>query len=290
MVCSIGFDHRDWLGETLEEIGAEKAGIFRSGRPAVLGTAAMPDSVYAAITCLGAKPIVAERDFHWQVQPQPAEVPARDPAGHRRWSYRGAQLHLADLPPSALAGSIQYRNAATALAALEALALPGARSATARQVVAALDASTVATALRQVRLAGRFQIVPGEVEWILDIAHNPPAAEVLAAQLAERPCAGRTLGVVGILGDKDAPAIARALVPTLDRWFLCGLEGPRGISAVELAQRLEPVVHDPVQVETVRAGCAAARAAARPGDRVVVCGSVRTVGPALEWLGVYSAG
>ena len=282
VVCSVGLDHRDWLGETLEEIGAEKAGIFRAARPAVLGTAQMPASVYAAIERIGAKPVVAERDFSWRVRPGPDGTP--------RWSYRGARLELPDLPPSALAGSIQYRNAATALAALEALAVDGPRGAVATEVVARLDGRTVAAALRQVRLAGRFQIVPGPVEWILDIAHNPPAAEVLARQLAERPCQGRTLAVVGILGDKDAPAIARALAPALDRWFLCTLEGPRGVCAAELARRLEPVVRDPVLAASVPAGCEAARAAARAGDRVVVCGSVHTVGPALEWLGVYSCG
>lgn len=281
VVCSIGFDHRDWLGETLEEIGAEKAGIFRSGRPAVLGTAAMPQSVYSAIARLGARPIVAERDFAWQVEPRTAE--------EARWSYQGSRLSLYDLPPSALAGSIQYRNASTALAALEALAGQGDQGAAAEQVVRTLDTRTVAAALRRVRLAGRLQIVPGPVEWILDIAHNPPAAEVLAAQLEERPCQGRTLGVVGILGDKDAPAIARALASRFDRWFLCTLDGPRGISAAELARRLEPVVRAPTLADSVREGCEAARAAARPGDRVVVCGSVHTVGPALEWLGVYSA-
>ncbi|MGH8202404.1 MAG: bifunctional tetrahydrofolate synthase/dihydrofolate synthase, partial [Steroidobacteraceae bacterium] len=275
VVCSIGFDHRDWLGETLEEIGAEKAGIFRAARPAVLGTAHMPASVYAAIARLGAKPVVAERDFSWRLAP--------DSGGAARWSYRGSRLSFADLPPSALAGSIQYRNAATALAALEALADEGCTAAA--QVIAALDARTVATGLGRVRLAGRFQVVPGPVEWILDIAHNPPAAEVLAAQLRERPCQGRTFAVVGILGDKDAPAIARALQPALDRWVLCSLEGPRGICAAELARRLEPLVSDPVLADSVRAGCAAARAAAQAGDRVVVCGSVHTVGPALEWLG-----
>ena len=280
VVCSIGFDHRDWLGETLEEIGGEKAGIFRPGRPAVLGTAHMPASVHAAIARLGARPIVAERDFSWQMEPDSGEPP--------RWRYRGARLSLADLPPSVLAGSIQYRNAATALAALEALAIESGSTAAA-QVVAALDARTVAAALRGVRLAGRFQIVPGPVEWILDIAHNEPAAEVLAAQLRQRPCRGRTLGVVGILGDKDAPAIARALRPALDRWFLCSLHGPRGINAADLARRLDPIVQEPVLADSVLAGCEAARAAARTGDRVVVCGSVLTVGPALEWLGVYSA-
>ena len=277
VVCSVGLDHRDWLGDTLEAIGAEKAGIFRAGRPAVLGTAHMPASVYSTIARVGAQPIVAEQDFSWQVMPGTEGPP--------RWSYRGAGLELRDLPPSALAGSIQYRNAATALAALEALAW---RSAVAAEVVAHLDGGTVAAALRQVRLEGRFQIVPGPVEWILDIAHNPPAAQVLAAQLKERPCQGRTLAVVGILGDKDAPSIAQALAPALDRWFLCTLEGPRGVSAAELARRLEPVVRDPILAGSVPAACEAARAAARAGDRVVVCGSVHTVGPALEWLGVYS--
>ena len=282
VVCSVGLDHRDWLGDTLEEIGAEKAGIFRAARPAVLGTASMPASVYATIARLGAKPVIAERDFAWRLQPGGGAAP--------RWSYRGPRLSLADLPPSALAGSIQYRNAATALAALEALAGDDERTAAARQVLAALDARTVAAGLSRVRLAGRFQVVPGPVEWILDIAHNPPAAQVLAAQLAERPCQGRTLAVVGILGDKDAPAIARALAPAVQGWFLCGLEGPRGIGAAELAQRVGAVVHNPVLADSVRQGCEAARAAARAGDRIVVCGSVHTVGPALEWLGVYSAG
>jgi dihydrofolate synthase / folylpolyglutamate synthase len=282
VVCSVGFDHRDWLGQTLEEIGTEKAGIFRAARPAVLGTARMPASVYSAIERLGAKPVVAERDFTWRVQPAAN--------GEGRWSYQGQRLRLADLPPPALAGSIQYRNASTALAALEALAADGERSATGEQVVAALAPRTVAAALRRVRLAGRFQIVPGPVEWILDIAHNPPAAEVLATQLEERPCQGRTLAVVGILGDKDAPAIGAALAPAVARWFLCSLEGPRGIAAAELARRLQAVVHQPTLAGSVREGCEAARAAARAGDRVVVCGSFHAVGPALEWLGVYSKG
>jgi dihydrofolate synthase / folylpolyglutamate synthase len=277
VVCSVGLDHRDWLGETLEEIGTEKAGIFRSGRPAVLGTARMPVTVYSAIERLGARPIVAEKDYTWERRPA---------SDGQRWSYHGSRLDLTDLPPPALAGSIQYRNAATALAALEALAMDGHHSAVAEEVLALLDERTVTAALGRVQLAGRFQIVPGSVEWILDIAHNAPAAEILALQLEERPCQGRTLAVMGILGDKDAAAIAAALASVVDGWFLCGLEGPRGISASELARRVQAVVPNPVLAGCVREACEAARAAARTGDRVVVCGSFHTVGPALEWLGV----
>jgi dihydrofolate synthase / folylpolyglutamate synthase len=286
VLASVGLDHRDWLGETLELIGAEKAGIFRAARPAVLGTPDMPASVYATITALAATAYVAERDFSWQVR-----------AG--RWDYAGLKRSLRDLPPSALAGSVQYRNAATALAALEAL-LDDPRHRHAVRALAArlapLDAASVSRALPAVRLAGRFQVVPGEVEWILDIAHNEPAARVLAVQLRERALPhplparagrGQTFAVIGVLADKDAAAIGAALAAVVDRWIVCTLPGPRGCSAEELARRLALTAGAMTLAPSVAAGCEQARALSRPGDRVVVCGSVHTVGPALEWLRIY---
>lgn len=285
VLASVGFDHRDWLGDTLELIGAEKAGIFRTGRAAVLGTAEMPASVYAAISSLGARGYVAERDFSWRVT-----------GGH--WNYKGLTHTLDDLPPSALAGAIQYRNAATALAAVEALIAGTARAPTGapRHLrLAPLTTAAAARALRSVRLAGRFQVIPGAVEWVLDIAHNEPAAQVLAAQLREREHAeaagrrgprGRTIAVLGVLADKDAAAIAAALAPVVDRWIACTLSGPRGRSAPQLAECLGASA--PVELAPdVTAGCELARRISAPGDRVVVCGSVHTVGPALEWLGLY---
>jgi len=299
VVCSIGFDHQDWLGDSLDLIGAEKAGIFRSGRPAVLGTHDMPASVFSIIARLDARALVAGKDFTWRVEKPPQQGQHAEP----RWSYDGLRLSLRDLPPSALAGSIQYRNAATALAALEALdlgAASGTRAPGARPPVPlALNERTVAEALRAVRLAGRLQIVPVDgVEWVLDIAHNAPAAQVFAAHLAERPfptpppgraSKGQTLAVVGILRDKDARAIAHALEALVDRWIACSLPGPRGAPAEELARRLGLPSADLTLAATVEAGCEMARASARPGDRVVVFGSVYTVGPALKWLRIYSA-
>jgi dihydrofolate synthase / folylpolyglutamate synthase len=276
VLASVGFDHRDWLGDTLELIGAEKAGIFRAQRPAILGTPDVPHSVFDRLAALAVRPLIAERDFSWQV-------------GDGRWSYRGLSVQLSGLPPSALAGSIQYRNAATALAAIESLATPGARAEVRalRSKLAPMDEAAVARGLAGVRLAGRFQIVPGEVEWILDIAHNEPAARVLAAQLRERAVRARTLAVFGVLADKDAPAISAALAPLVDHWLLCALPGPRGSDAATLAARLQLAPGSFELAGSVQEGCALARARARPGDRVVVCGSVYTVGPALEWLRIY---
>lgn len=295
IVCSIGLDHRDWLGDTVELIGAEKAGIFRSGRPAVLGTDDMPASVYSVIDALKALPVVAGKDFTWRVE--------EGRAGGARWSYQGLRLALRDLPPSALVGSIQYRNAATALAAVEALQMSASAGVMAegrRPLLAGsrpleLNERTVGEALRSVRLAGRFQIVAGPVEWILDIAHNEPAAAIFARHVRERPMPpmarstgkGRTFAVVGILGDKDAKAIAGALEPLVDHWIVCALPGPRGVSAESLAQRLSLATGEVTLAASVAAGCEIARASAEPGDRVIVFGSVYTVGPALQWLGIY---
>ena len=291
IVCSIGLDHRDYLGDTLELIGAEKAGIFRPGRPAVLGTDDIPASVFSAITSLQARPVVAGKDFTWHVE-EAAEANA--PAGGARWSYNGLRLSLRNLPPSALAGSIQYRNAATALAALEALeatlptiaATPGRQLSAALRGPLALSEHTVTVALRNVSLPGRFQTVHvASVEWILDIAHNEPAAAIFAGHVRERPTEGRTFAVVGILGDKDAGAIARLVGPVVDHWILCAIPGPRGTSAEDLAKRMSLPDSRTTLAASVEAGCEVARATAKPGDRVLVFGSFHTVGPALQWLG-----
>jgi dihydrofolate synthase/folylpolyglutamate synthase len=137
-------------------------------------------------------------------------------------------------------------------------------------------------------LPGHFQIVPGEVEWILDVAHNEPAAKVLARARAARRVEGRTIAVAGMLADKDAAAVAAALDAAIDHWLLASItDEPRGLSAAALQQRL-PVLRSPLELtENVAAACARARALARPRDRVIVLGSFHVVGPALSWLGLY---
>lgn len=267
ILCSVGLDHRDWLGDTLEQIGAEKSGIFRAGRPVVLGSAEMPESVWRAIAALGCRAYTATRDFRWSV---------RDDAA--RWDYDSPLCRLTQLPAPALPGEIQYANAAAALTALLLLQGPGACA-----------EGPVGRALREVHLPGRFQIerVAG-LEWILDVAHNEPAAQVLARALAARAHTGRTLAVAGILTDKDAAAITRALDAQVDAWVLAGVTGEvRGQSAEALAARLPPLRSVPRLQPDVARACACARELARTGDRIVVLGSFHIVGPALAWLGLY---
>src|SRR5207244_12723056 len=148
--------------------------------------------------------------------------------------------------------------------------------------LAPLEEGAVSGALRAVRLPGRFQVGPGEVEWILDIAHNPPAAEVLSRQLRERAMPGaeggeraraRTLAVIGVLADKDAGGIAAALAGLIDHWILCTLPGARGSSAGQLAERLGRPRGEIQRAGPGTAGRGGGRRAGRARARGVVVGA-----------------
>jgi len=260
IVCSIGLDHADWLGTSVEGIGREKAGIFRRGRIAILGSEELPGSVAAHAADVGAIAVLTGRDFSARVQGD-------------TWDFESTVTTLRGLPLPALHGRHQVGNAANALAALAF-----------GNVGVELTHAAVSAGLAAVRVAGRFQIVPGDIEWILDVAHNVPAAQVLSANLKSLP-RRRTLAVCGILGDKDIRGITAALGTNIDAWFLAALEGPRAVSTAELAARLPEGARVSVQAADVGAACRAARAAAQPGERIVVFGSFLTVGPALEFLG-----
>jgi dihydrofolate synthase/folylpolyglutamate synthase len=258
VICSIGLDHLDWLGSTLDDIAREKAGILRRGRPAVLGSAEMPQSLWSAIDEIGARAVVRDRDFY-----------ARSLVAG--WDFEFGEFALLGLPRPALAGVHQLGNAATALAALRCAGVE-------------LEHRNVSDALLRVKLAGRFQRVSdterGAVEWIFDVAHNVPAASGLAANLRALPRV-RTIAVCGILGDKDIDGITAVLGAEIDAWVLVALEGPRAVMPAELERRLPRGATTLAHAPDVAEGCRIARDAARPGERVLVFGSFLTVGPAL---------
>lgn len=263
IVCSIGLDHADWLGTDIEAIGREKAGVFRAGAIAVLADPAMVPSVEQEARRIAARLLRAGHEYGWNVL-----------AGGR-WSFAMGALQLPSLPPPALPGSVQHANAAASIATLHAMGL-----------LTAGDEALLARALTRLELPGRFQVVPGQVEWILDVAHNEAAAQVLAHDLARRTAAGRTLCVVAMLGDKDIAAVARVLDPEVDAWFLCGIQAPRGLTAMELSRRA-PAFADAVLAQDIAAGMRLAAGSANPGDRIVVCGSFLAVAPAMQQLGIH---
>ncbi len=260
IVTSVDLDHQEYLGDTREAIGFEKAGIFRTGRPAVCADPQPPASLLEHVQSIGAVLIRSGQDFSAE----------RTDAG---WTYHGRTGSLSRLPLPRMAGAYQLRNAAAALAALEALR-PGLR----------VEADAVRAGLAAARVPGRFQTIQSRPEIIVDVAHNPEAARALAAVLAERPASGRTLAVVGMLADKDAAGVFGALKNAIDAWWICTPDSPRACKADALAAVLRATVPGAAAtVETTPvAALAAARSAAHEGDRIVAFGSFITVAAVLD--------
>ena len=257
LVTSIDIDHTAWLGTDREAIGKEKAGIFRRGRPAVCSDPAPPDSLEKTAVGLGATWLSLGQQFFCEVTGS-------------GWSWHGPDRSYLQLPPPALAGVQQFDNAAGVLMALESLRdrFPVNRRA-------------VEQGLRSVNLPGRFQVLPGAVDVILDVAHNPASGRRLAQTLAETRAGGRTWLVLGMLKDKDVAAFMESLAHTVDHWCLASLDVDRGLTAAELRKMLPLAVSDAHDFPNVAAACGYAHARAATGDRVVVCGSFITVAEAM---------
>lgn len=267
LVVSVGIDHVDWLGADRDGIGHEKAGIYRPGRPALCADPDPPPRLLDHARNLGARFQRVGRDYGF----------ARTGPTWRWWA---GDSRLDELPPPALAGEHQLGNAAAALATLASLRdrLP-------------VHPDAIRAGLLAVRLPGRFQVFPGPVEWILDVAHNPHAAKVLADNLRDRHCSGKTLAIVGLLADKDAGGVIRALAGSVADWYPVTLDGPRGRAGAELAALLSDAGARALARDDLIDACRTARITARPGDRIVVFGSFHTVAPVLAaqpWLSNFS--
>ena len=262
IVTSIDLDHMDYLGDTREQIGWEKAHIFRAGTPAICADANPPDSLIDHAHSIGAKLQVIGRDFGFEVH-------------EGQWTFWGAHHRRGGLAYPALRGSTQLRNAAAAIAALEAL----------RERIP-VPAGAIRNGLATVSLAGRFQVLPGSPSIILDVGHNPEAARVLAKNLSEMPRAPHTIAICGMLRDKDAEGVCNALGCSFDEWFVVDLPGERGRSAAdfESAARRAGLRMPIFQYADVPTALTAARGVAGPDDRIVVFGSFLTVAAAMTAL------
>jgi dihydrofolate synthase/folylpolyglutamate synthase len=146
--------------------------------------------------------------------------------------------------------------------------------------------------LAEVALPGRFQVLPGRPQIILDVAHNPEAAAVLAENLAVSGYARETIAVFGALRDKDIGGVVRALAKSVTRWHLASLGGPRGTTAADLARiaREAGAVGTICEHENVAAALQAAQDEAGENDKVIVFGSFLTVAAAMAHLGSRADG
>ena len=250
VVTSIALDHVDWLGDNRESIGREKAGIFRGGKPAIVGEPDMPDSIAEVAKQLGAH--LQRRGVDWSYQ-----------QNGDSWSFRDAAGEITDLPLP----QVPLPNAATALAALRASPLT-------------VDEAIIRNTLHQAILPGRFQTVSFAPRVILDVAHNPHAAAYLVGRLAALPKQGRVHAVVGMLHDKDIAGTLACLNPQIDAWYCAPLDGPRGATAEQLMEHLT----DAQAFASVGEAWKQAMQQADEQDIVLVCGSFHTVAQVMETM------
>lgn len=263
IVTGVALDHTDWLGETREAIGFEKAGIYRNGIPAICADPEPPQSLIDHANGINADLQLLGRDFGYFGQGD----------NKTQWTFWGRnKLRRGGLAPPGLRGACQLRNASAVLAAVETLKqrLPVSMQAVRRGLI-------------ELEVAGRFQVLAGRPTIVLDVAHNPQAVGVLADNLGDMGFFAQTIAVVGMLGDKDISGSLALLAGKVDVWLLADLDAPRGASATVLSNALANVVA--ASKPSGRVECFAApdeafaRAVelARENDRILVFGSFYTV-------------
>lgn len=257
VITSIDFDHMNFLGNTLEKIAAEKAGICRAGRPVVLSDASRHAVTLPAVLARAARPVCAGVD--WQLHA----------AVNGEQLFSDAHGHTINIGQPQLGSDL----VAGALMAFR-LALPGVA-----------DAKKSRLAISRVQLAGRWQIIADSPLQVLDVAHNAQATARLYQRAMATPVTRWHL-VLGMLSDKDrAAALAPWLQPEIPCvWYLCDLDGPRGGKASELAALLPEAAEKNLFVD-VPGALRAAQAAVRSDEGVLIFGSFLTVTAALTAMG-----
>ena len=226
IVTSIDLDHQEFLGNTREAIGYEKAGIFRPGVPAICGDPKPPVSLLAHAAAIAAPLICLGKEFNANLE-------------QGCWHYQVQQQTRYSLPNPALLGAYQFNNAACAVSAVEAL-----------QDRLPVQQSSIATGLCNLNLSGRFQTIrPADVgtkrtSVILDVAHNPHAARSLSSNLqavrsdSDNKLNGKTYAVFAMLADKDSGGVIMALKDDIDGWYVADTLHARGALAKDLAQQI----------------------------------------------------
>ncbi|EGZ47111.1 bifunctional tetrahydrofolate synthase/dihydrofolate synthase [Neisseria wadsworthii] len=273
VVTSIDLDHQSFLGNTIEQVAYEKAGVFRSGKPAICGQNPPPESLRKHAGSIGADLLLIGEDFSYTR------------LENQQWSYRFhsqpnpqfSDRHTRNrnaLPIPALRGAYQIHNAACALTVIECLnhQLP-------------IDIGAIKRGLLMVHNPGRFQVLPGRPLTVLDVGHNPHAARALRQGLMALPFAQNRTAVLSMLNDKDIDSVLEILKDQFDEWHIAPLHLPRGMTSEQLAEKL--AAHDisnVKQFENIAKAYDAAFAAASENDRIVVFGSFHTVAEVMGTL------
>lgn len=254
-ITPIGLDHQSWLGHDRETIGAEKAGILRRSCLAVCSEAKPPASVLQRLQQLECKTSLAGQDYQYNWLDQQT----------LRWIGREHQVDF--VPP--LTGAHQAQNFSGVLAGLELLGC-----------LQGMEQGSIAQGFAGVQCSGRLQTIPNRhcaAHLIVDVGHNQPAAQVIAAYLQGLKPHHRIVVILGMLDDKDSAGFVAELSALVDEWWLVGLPGDRGLSAQQLSGRVAHQIRHYRLFETVAQAMSDAMPSLGNQDILLVTGSFLTV-------------
>ena len=243
-------DHQEWLGSDVESIAVEKCGIARNGRQCIISDATAPSSVFTELQRVGAHEVLALRDYSYdETHFYGSEC------GSIAWSLPAGLIPL---------------NAAAGLRALEAAGV-------------AIDDNVVAMAMGSLILTGRRECQRlGNIELVLDVAHNPDAAMELRNFLDLRPLERRTIAIFAVMSDKDCRDMISAVEDVIDEWYLpAGIGGSRGQSPEIVAGFISATAHVGPTFEAAFEG---ALESLECGGRLIIFGSFFTVGEGMKAL------
>jgi len=199
IVTSIGIDHVEWLGKTREEIGREKAGIFRPCKPAIVSDLRPPKSLREYAYQQNALLLRLGETFFYEKQGE-------------TWTWQGLAQTISDLPNPALKGNHQYRNASAAIFATQCLA-----------EILPVSETSIKMGLKNVRLEGRFQLINGNCSVLLDVGHNPQAVQTLVDYLEDNFANRRIIAIFSMMKDKDIASVLELMKPIVHEWFFAPL-------------------------------------------------------------------
>lgn len=275
VITRIGLDHCDWLGDTLDKIAAEKAGIIKPGRPVIV--APMPEEARAVIAAVAARQAATLIDATESVS---VSVSKRDWEGQTlRLTTQEEAFKPIRLP---LVGAYQVENVCTAMAALTCIAQQGL----------AIPTEAYALGLSTVCWPGRFQVVRRDPILIVDGAHNPDGATALREALHvlnKGKTKHKVALIAGFCGDKDVLSYLRVLASTVHCAWAVPVPNPRSLTADETAGKMRMAGIDAVQAcASLLDAVAKAETWARTNDGIsVICGSLFLAGAALEQLNAF---
>ncbi|OED40448.1 hypothetical protein ACH42_16265 [Endozoicomonas sp. (ex Bugula neritina AB1)] len=264
VMTTVGLDHQDWLGYSIEAIAGEKAGIIRAEKPIVFGDFSVPKAVINRSIRLDAPLYRNNKEFFIEKHEKEWSWQGRD--------EKGQSCQFEHLPYPQLV----IENAATALQALQLSPFK-------------INQDVVRKSLESVTLTGRYQTrwvknkAGDNIEVILDVSHNPQAATRLKENL-QNYSAGKTRMIFAMYKDKDYAAVANVLADSADEWLITTFNSPRALTTDELVEVFK-VRHSQVcGITDVEQALSTSLAHSDKGDRIIVSGSFITVADALTFI------